>query len=38
MPLRGSKAGLRIVIVRDSGLEHRCDDLGELPNRVTLEQ
>lgn len=36
MPLGDGKSGLRIVIVRDRGLEHRYYDFGELPNRVDL--
>jgi len=34
-PLAG-RSGLRIVTVRESGLEHRYYDFGELPNRVNL--
>jgi serine/threonine-protein phosphatase CPPED1 len=36
MPLRGAKSGMRIVVVSDTGLEHRYYELGELPNKVTL--
>ena len=35
-PLGGDKSGLRVVIVRDSGLEHRYYHFGELPTRVDL--
>jgi hypothetical protein len=38
MPLRGAKSGMRIAVVRDSGIEHRYYDLGELPNRVALDK
>lgn len=37
MPLGGDKSGLRVVIVRDSGLEHRYYNFGELPNRIDLK-
>jgi 3',5'-cyclic AMP phosphodiesterase CpdA len=38
MPLgEGTHSGLRVVIVRDSGLTHRYYSLGELPNRIDLE-
>jgi 3',5'-cyclic AMP phosphodiesterase CpdA len=36
-PLGEDKSGLRIVIVRDTGLEHRYFDFGTLPNSVNLE-
>lgn len=36
MPLRGAKSGMRIVVVRDDGIEHRYYDLGDLPNRVAV--
>jgi len=36
MPQGGDKSGLRVVIVRDSGIEHRYYSLGELPNRINL--
>jgi 3',5'-cyclic AMP phosphodiesterase CpdA len=36
MPHGGDKSGLRIVIVRDEGLEHRYYHFGEMPNRVDL--
>jgi len=32
----GDKSGLRVVIVRDSGLEHRYYHFGELPTRIDL--
>jgi len=35
-PLGKGKSGLRIVIVRDSGIEHRFYHFGELPNTVDL--
>jgi hypothetical protein len=35
-PLRKDVSGLRVVIVRDTGLEHRFYHLGELPNRINL--
>ncbi|MFB3828374.1 MAG: metallophosphoesterase [Bryobacteraceae bacterium] len=33
----GSRSGLRIVTVSDSGISHRWYDLGELPNQVELK-
>ncbi len=36
MPLGGDKSGLRVVIVRDDGIEHRYYHFGELPNRIDL--
>ena len=38
MPLRGAKSGMRIAVVRDTGIEHRYYDLGELPSRVALDR
>jgi len=35
-PLGGDKSGLRVVIVRDSGLEHRYYHFGEVPNQIDL--
>jgi len=35
-PLGGDKSGLRVVIVRDSGLEHRYYHFGELPTHIDL--
>ena len=32
----GSLSGMRVFIVRDSGLTHRFYSLGELPNAVDL--
>jgi len=32
-----SRSGLRVVIVRESGLEHEYYDFGRLPNKITLE-
>jgi len=36
-PMGNDGSGLRVVIVRDSGLEHRYYELGRLPNKVSLE-
>jgi len=38
MPLRGASSGMRIALVRATGIEHRYYALGELPARVTLQQ
>jgi serine/threonine-protein phosphatase CPPED1 len=35
-PLRNEQSGLRIVIVRDSGIEHRYYAMGEVPNQIDL--
>lgn len=35
-PLRKDVSGLRIVIVRDTGIEHRFYHMGEIPNRIDL--
>ncbi|NLF68310.1 MAG: hypothetical protein GX575_04560 [Candidatus Anammoximicrobium sp.] len=35
-PLRKDVSGLRVVIVRDSGIEHRFYHLGEIPNQIDL--
>ncbi len=35
-PLGGDKSGLHVVIVRDSGLEHRYYHFGELPTQIDL--
>ena len=35
-PLGNDKSGLRIVIVRDEGVEHRYYHFGEIPNRVDV--
>jgi len=35
-PLGTDKSGLRIVIVRDEGIEHRYYQFGEIPNRVEV--
>jgi 3',5'-cyclic AMP phosphodiesterase CpdA len=35
-PLRKSQSGLRIVIVRDRGIEHRFYGLDEIPERIEL--
>jgi hypothetical protein len=37
MPLRGASSGMRIAIVRATGIEHRYYALGDLPARVNLE-
>ncbi len=34
---QGTRSGLRIGIVRPSGIEHRWHDFGNLPNQVELE-
>ncbi len=36
MPHGGDKSGLRVVIVRDNGIEHRYYEFGEIPNRIEL--
>ena len=37
MPLgEGSQSGIRVFIVRDSGLTHRFYTFGEIPNQVNL--
>jgi 3',5'-cyclic AMP phosphodiesterase CpdA len=33
-PLGNDRSGLRVVMVRETGLEHRYYDLGALPNRI----
>lgn len=35
-PLRKDVSGLRVVIVRDTGIEHRFYHMGEIPNRIEL--
>jgi len=35
-PLRKDVSGMRIVIVRDTGIEHRFYHLGEIPDRIVL--
>jgi len=35
-PLGEGKSGLRVVIVRDAGLEHRFYHFGEIPNHIDL--
>ncbi len=35
-PLGGAQSGLRVAIVRDTGIEHRYYSLGELPLRIDL--
>ena len=36
MPQGGDKSGMRVVIVRDQGLEHRYYEFGEIPNKIDL--
>ena len=36
MPQGGDVSGLRVVIVRDTGLEHRYYHFGEIPNQIDL--
>jgi hypothetical protein len=38
MPLRGAKSGLRIAVVRDTGIDHRYYERGELPNQVPFQK
>jgi 3',5'-cyclic AMP phosphodiesterase CpdA len=35
-PMGGDRSGIRVVIVRDRGIEHRYYQLGEIPNRIDL--
>ena len=35
-PLRKDVSGLRVVIVRDTGIEHRFYHLGEIPHQIDL--
>jgi 3',5'-cyclic AMP phosphodiesterase CpdA len=35
-PQGGDKSGLRVVIVRDGGIEHRYYHFGEIPNSINL--
>lgn len=35
-PLRKDVSGMRIVIVRDTGIEHRFYHLGEIPNQIDM--
>jgi hypothetical protein len=35
-PLGGDRSGLRLVIVREEGLDHAYHDFSQLPNRVEL--
>jgi len=35
-PLRKEPSGLRIVIVRPSGIEHRYYTMGDIPNTIDL--
>jgi 3',5'-cyclic AMP phosphodiesterase CpdA len=35
-PMRGDSSGMRAVIVRESGIEHRYYPMGDIPNRIEL--
>lgn len=35
-PLGKSKSGLRVVAVKETGIDHRWYELGELPNKIDL--
>ena len=35
-PLSSDGAGLRVVVVRDTGIEHRFYHMGEIPNQIDL--
>lgn len=35
--LRKDQSGLRVVIVRDSGLEHQYYEFGQIPNQIDLQ-
>jgi len=35
-PLGGAKSGIRVAIVRDTQIEHRYFDLGELPTKIDV--
>jgi predicted phosphodiesterase len=35
-PLGDAKSGVRVVIVRDSGISHRYYDFGEIPSQISL--
>jgi len=35
-PLGDAKSGVRVVIVRDSGISHRYYDFGEIPGQISL--
>jgi len=35
-PQGGDKSGLRVAIVRDTGIEHRYYHFGEIPNRIDV--
>jgi len=37
MPQGTDKSGLRVVIVRDGGIEHRYYHFGEIPNKIDLQ-
>ncbi len=37
LPLGADDSGLRIVAVRDSGIEHRYFQMGRIPNRIDLK-
>jgi serine/threonine-protein phosphatase CPPED1 len=36
-PMGGDRSGIRVVIVRDRGIEHRYYQLGDIPNRIDLQ-
>jgi 3',5'-cyclic AMP phosphodiesterase CpdA len=35
-PLGEAKSGIRVVVVKDSGIEHRYYELGEIPNQISI--
>jgi 3',5'-cyclic AMP phosphodiesterase CpdA len=38
MPLGKEKSGMRMVILRDTGFEHRYYEMGEIPNRIEISR
>jgi 3',5'-cyclic AMP phosphodiesterase CpdA len=36
-PLGGAKSGIRIVVVKDTGISHKYYEFGEVPNRVSID-
>lgn len=36
-PLGEAKSGMRVVIVRDSGITHRYYEFGEIPNQIVVQ-
>jgi 3',5'-cyclic AMP phosphodiesterase CpdA len=36
-PLGGAKSGIRIVVVKDTGISHTYYEFGEVPNRVSID-